>query len=100
MKQRQIEGQKAAQAVAKILRDRFKVRRIVLFGSLLNHEKMHDRSDIDLAVWGLPGHQLIKAGVAVDEVSHAYGFGPIDLVPFEVAFPHIQAAILEKGIDL
>jgi predicted nucleotidyltransferase len=72
----------------------------VLFGSLLDHERMGDRSDIDLAVWGLPHNRETKAWMAANYILSPYNFPPIDLVPIEKAYPYIKEAIEAEGVDL
>ena len=42
-----------AHRAATLLRKRYAAQRVVLFGSLLNQERFTDRSDVDLAVWGI-----------------------------------------------
>jgi uncharacterized protein len=100
MRIRQQEGWEAARKVAKMLKDDFGVERTVLFGSLLNHEHMHNHSDIDLAVWGLAKAQETKAWTAANYILGPYNFPPIDLVPFEKAYPHIREAIETEGVEL
>jgi predicted nucleotidyltransferase len=100
MKVRQQEGWEAARKVAQMLKDDFGVERVVLFGSLLDPERMGDRSDIDLAVWGLSRHRETKAWMAANYILRPYNFPPIDLVPIEKAYPYIKAAIKAEGIEL
>ncbi|TVQ41957.1 MAG: nucleotidyltransferase domain-containing protein [Gloeocapsa sp. DLM2.Bin57] len=95
MRQRQQEGWKVARCCARILKEEFKVRRVVLFGSMLNHEEMSPQSDIDLAVWDLPEEDLWKAGAAIER-GHDFS---VDLVEVQKAKPHILKAI-EKGREL
>ena len=47
------EARAAAEAAARRIGERLGVRRVVLFGSLVRG-RFHDRSDIDLAIEGLP----------------------------------------------
>lgn len=100
MKIRQKEGWEAARKVAQMLKAEFGVERAVLFGSLLNHERMHDGSDIDLAVWQLPDNRFFEAWAAANDVLGPYDFPPIDLVPIEKAYPEIRAVIEKKGVEL
>ncbi len=51
----------AARKCAHILYDKYRVHRVYLIGSLANPEDFHERSDIDLAVEGLPSHLYFKA---------------------------------------
>ena len=95
MKERQQQGLEVARKCAQILKEEFGVQRVVLFGSILNPEKMWWGSDIDLAVWGLPEKDFLKAGAAIE---WGHGF-PIDLVEIQHAKPHILKAI-GQGIEL
>lgn len=103
MRKRQQQGWEIARQCAQVLKKQFGVEKVVLFGSLLNHEEMHWRSDIDLAVWGLGKYDLFKAGAAADRVirnSPPYDFPPIDLVDVSIAKPHILEAIEKEGVEL
>lgn len=95
MKQRQQQGLEVARKCAQILKRNFGAGRVVLFGSMLNPERMTWHSDIDLAVWDLPEEDYFKAG-AVIERGHNF---PIDLVEVQHAKPHILKAI-EQGMEL
>jgi uncharacterized protein len=68
--------------------------KVFLFGSLLN-ESFYERSDMDLAVWGLPENLYFKAVAQLHGIS---GF-EVDLVEAENAMPHILEAIAQ-GIEL
>ncbi len=95
MKERQQLGIKVARECARILKAEFGATKVVLFGSMLNPERMTWRSDIDLAVWGLPEKDLFRAGAAIER-GHDFS---IDLVEVQHARPHILKAI-EQGMDL
>lgn len=95
MKQRQQQGWHVAQHCALILKEKFGVKRVVLFGSMLDYESMSWHSDIDLAVEGLAASDLWKAGAALEK-GHDFS---IDLVELELAKPHIIKAIAQ-GVDL
>jgi predicted nucleotidyltransferase len=96
MKQRQEQGFKVAKYCAEVLKQRFGVEKVVLFGSLLDYKIMNWHSDIDLAVWGLPEENYFQAvGILLDI---AQGFS-VDLVEFQYAKPHILTAISE-GCEL
>ena len=95
MKERQQQGLEVARKCAVTLKEEFGAARVVLFGSLLDPERMTWRSDIDLAVWGLPEADFFKAGAAI-EYGHDW---MIDLVEIQHALPHILKAI-EDGMEL
>lgn len=95
MKERQQRGLEVASECARILKDEFGAQRVVLFGSLLDPERMTWHSDIDLAVWGLPEMDYFRAGAAIER-GHDF---PIDLVEVQHAKPYILKAI-EQGMEL
>ena len=95
MKQRQQQGLEVARKAASILKQEFKAERVVLFGSMLDHERMWWGSDIDLGVWGLRSEDFFKAGAAIER-GHNFS---IDLVEIQSAKPHILNAI-EQGQEL
>jgi predicted nucleotidyltransferase len=95
MKQRQKKAWEVARQCSRVLKEQFGVSRVVLFGSMLNAQKMSPRSDIDLAVWDLPESDLFRAGAAIER-GHEFD---VDLVEVQKAKPHILKAI-EKGVEL
>ena len=97
MSKRQQKGLVAARRCAQILREQFGAKRVVLFGSLLNHEEMSWRSDIDLAVWGLPKNDYFRAVSQMLVVEPEFD---VDLVEIQNAKPHILKAIEAEGVEL
>jgi uncharacterized protein len=89
-----IEGLQAARSAAQMLRQKFGVTRVVLFGSMRDRN-IHENSDIDLAVWGLPESDYFKA------VGKLQGLGKFqfDLVEPQNASSYIRDAI-SRGIEL
>ena len=101
MRQRQQIGLTIAKQAAQILKEQFHADRVVLFGSLLNVEAMHEHSDIDIAVWGLADDQLLSAWSTLDSsIDFQSTFPYIDLVPAEKAFPYIQDSIEKAHLEL
>lgn len=86
-----------AREAARLLYDDFGVRRVILFGSLAHGAWFHSRSDIDLAVEGLPGSLFWKAWVAVERLDTSI---EVDLVPLEAAKPAIREVVEKEGIVL
>ena len=95
MKQRQKEGLDIAKQCAYLLKKKYGVAKVFLFGSLLNHEKMTLHSDIDLAVSNLSEKDYFKA---IADLDSGHNF-EIDLVEIQKAYPHILEAIYQ-GIKL
>jgi len=87
-----------AQACARRLVQDFGARGVYLFGSLLEEELVHERSDIDLAVEGLEGKLYLKALSQVWELLPA-GV-ELDLVLLERAWPGLSERVKEEGVLL
>ena len=94
MKVRQQQGWQAARRAAKDLKE-FGAQRVVLFGSMLDSERMTWHSDIDLAVWGIRSEDYLRAGAAAEK-GHDF---PVDLIDAQSAPPHILVAI-HQGMEL
>lgn len=75
-----------------MLRQRFGVKRVILFGSAAGDAPWHSRSDLDLAVEGLRSEDHLRA------LNACYELLPpgleLDLVPLESAWPEMRARIL------
>ncbi len=83
-----------AQQAAQILQQEFGAQQVAVFGSMLTRDRVHERSDLDLAVWGLEPSRYYQA------VSRLLDLDPsldIDLVEVERAKPNIRAAIEREG---
>ncbi len=63
--------------------------RVWLFGSLARGRPQDDRSDIDLAVEGLPPDRYYRALSELDQLVHC----PVDLVELEHASPELRSQI-------
>jgi len=90
------EARNLADKVAQELRRRFAAHRVVLFGSLARSE-FSDRSDIDLAVWGIPPGKFYRA------VAFASGYSKdwsIDLVDGEDCPESLLGSIEQEGVVL
>jgi predicted nucleotidyltransferase len=85
---------KAAKACMCLLRERFGVRRVVLFGSLAGQGTWHTQSDVDLAVEGLAPSEFFHAYSACRDLLPRGT--ELDLVPLERASPEMRARILEE----
>lgn len=82
---------------AALLKNKFSVPRVVVFGSIATPELFHARSDIDLAVWGMDGSDYFRAVGVLQALDPEFS---IDLVLFDEASPGLQKTILSEGIDL
>ncbi|WP_242023113.1 nucleotidyltransferase family protein [Pseudanabaena mucicola] len=94
LRQLQSRGIETAKQAARILRQQFRVTRVVLFGSMLQPE-IHANSDIDLAVWNLSKSDYFQAVGKLQGLSEF----EIDLVEAENVSDYIVEAIAQ-GLEL
>lgn len=94
LRQLQSSGIETAKQAARILRQKFSATRVVLFGSMLQ-PKIHENSDIDLAVWNLSKSDYFQAVGKLQGLSEF----AIDLIEAENASDYIVEAIAQ-GIEL
>lgn len=88
------ELRKLAEKCIEILKSKYKVKRIFIIGSIVSGF-VHEKSDIDLVVVGLPAELYIKA------LTDLYDFLPqgteLNLIPFESAFKSFRTKIVKEG---
>lgn len=96
--QRQERAWAVAREAAALLKSRFGARRVRVFGSLPT-AWFHERSDIDLAVEGIPLDRLSEAEAALADLAPEFH---VDLVPLEEIgdAPRLLRRIEEEGVDL
>lgn len=88
---------KVARQGAELLKKEFGAERVVVFGSLAQSELFHDRSDIDLAVWGISEEVYLRAlGCLLD----LHGDFSVDLVRVEEASDRLRQRIEHDGVLL
>jgi uncharacterized protein len=90
-------AKKIAQRATSILKERFGVNRVVLFGSVVEPKRFHANSDIDLAVWDLSGREYFQAVGVLQSLDPDF---KIDLISFHEALPALQEVILRDGKEL
>jgi predicted nucleotidyltransferase len=95
---RQERAWAVARAAARLLKECFGARRVRAFGSLPT-PWFRERSDIDLAVEGVPPERLGEAEAALAELAPDFR---VDLVPLEALrdAPRLLRRIEEEGVDL
>lgn len=82
---------------AAMLKSRFAVRRVVIFGSLAHAAWFIPDSDVDLAVEGLAPKDYWQAWRMVEEI---ISDRPVDLIEIEAAGESLRRAIERYGIEL
>ncbi|PIG93766.1 hypothetical protein CSQ79_09060 [Gloeocapsopsis sp. IPPAS B-1203] len=103
MVQRYQRGWEVAREAAEILK-RFGADRVVVFGSLLDQQRIHLRSDVDLAVGGLNSKYYFQAVARLQEIDSTFA---VDLVEIDNSYLYIKNAIalraryaIAQGIEL
>lgn len=86
-----------ARKAAAMLKSRFGVRRVVIFGSLAHAAWFIPDSDVDLAVEGLAPKDFWQAWRIVEEI---ISDRPVDLIELEAASESLRRAIKRHGIEL
>lgn len=86
-----------ARQAAHLLRQKFRARRVVLFGSLAQPAEFTRWSDIDLVAWGIPGDRFYAAVAAVTGLSPDF---KVDLIDPDTCRPGLMAVIERDGVEL
>jgi uncharacterized protein len=94
---RRRRGLALAEQAAARLKGEFGARRVVVFGSVLRPKLFHERSDVDLAVWGLDERLYLRALAALLDLDAEIS---VDLVEAEQAQPELIQLIEKDGIAL
>jgi predicted nucleotidyltransferase len=84
----------ATERCVRVLKDKYNIRRAFLIGSLVKGF-IHERSDIDLVVEGLPPELYIKALTELWDLLPA-GV-ELNLIPYEDAFESLREKAINEG---
>ncbi|MBI1930796.1 nucleotidyltransferase domain-containing protein [Candidatus Poribacteria bacterium] len=95
LEQRRERAWKLARQAATFLREHFGVSQVVVFGSLARNDRLHLRSDVDLAVWGLDEKLYYRA---VGRLLALDASIEVDLVMAEDAPATLRTTIEREGI--
>ena len=99
-KERQLRKDKAwilAKQGANLLKEQFKVSKVVVFGSLIREDCFTSWSDIDLAAWGISPQDTFRAMEAVKDLDQDI---EINLVDIETCSKNLKLNIEKDGILL
>ena len=94
--QRREEAWLAVREVVAILRTRFGAREVVAFGSLTGRGPFTERSDVDLAVAGIPPGEFFRAWAVASAACPL----ELDLVDLADCSPGLRKLIAEEGVPL
>ncbi len=90
------EAQAVARAIGQELVRRFGAKRVVMFGSLARGD-FGRRSDIDLAVWGIPAADFYRAVAFASGYSSAW---EVNLVDAEDCPGSLREVITREGVEV
>lgn len=79
---------------AKLLREKYAIPQVWVFGSLLRPERFYERSDIDLAVWELEDQNWLQVLGDLFEIDADFS---IDLVELKFTTESLRQRVLEEG---
>ena len=80
--------------IAQMLKEKYKVKRVFLIGSAVTG-CIHERSDIDIVVEGLPPELYMDALVDANDIVERKI--EVNLIPYEKAFESLRKKTLEEG---
>jgi predicted nucleotidyltransferase len=94
---RQERAWRLARQAAELLKTRYGVQQVSVFGSLAHPDRFTQWSDVDLAAWGLTASNWLKASAAVRSLA-----GDIELNVVDVSgcSAELLAAIERDGVAL
>ncbi len=100
MRRREARYQRAwqlAREAAQLLRREYGATRVVVFGSLLRPSMFDERSDVDIAAWGLSPQDTLRAMSAVAYLDREI---EVNLVDVSTCQPGILHVIEQEGVDV
>ncbi|MGK7903081.1 MAG: hypothetical protein AB4352_17045 [Hormoscilla sp.] len=78
---RHAQAWELARIAAKLLREKFGVTRVVVFGALFERIRCGHSADIELAAWGIPPRQYLSAADTVATINPEF---EVDLIDLEI----------------
>lgn len=99
---REIESRRSqawpvARQAARLLKEKFGVSQVLVFGSLAHGHWFHPSSDIDLAIWGITDSEFWRAWAEVDGLAEAFS---INLVIAETLPTSVRDEIIGYGVTV
>ncbi len=98
LRQRKLDLYRKAKVCAQVLKENYHVTQVILFGSLTGDKSIHERTDIDLAVVGLPSKDYFHALALLYEIPP--NDANVDLITLEDAPETLNQRIKNTGEPL
>ena len=97
LERRREQAWMAARQAARSLKERFKMTRVVVFGSLARNSGFTHWSDVDIAVWGIAPEDTFQAiGMMMDLETEI----AVNLVDVNTCYSSLLRAIEQDGIEV
>ncbi len=96
LKQKHKLALKKAKTIARLLKNKYGIQKVVLFGSLVN-DKFWEHSDIDIAVYGMDVERYLDILWEVYQIALPF---KIDMIPVEKATGKLVKKIEQEGEEL
>ncbi len=87
----------SARRAAEVLRAQYSATKVLAFGSLVQMGRFDERSDIDLAVVGVPPAKFFRASA---DAAAIVGKFELDVVDLTSCAPELRETILREGVPL
>ena len=94
LKKKRQKAREEAEKAASTLKKEFNAEKVWLFGSLIQEDKFHERSDIDLAASGIPPEKFYKA---LGKITREIEDFKIDLVDMDDTRDSLRKRIKKEG---
>ena len=89
---------KKAKVVAKVLKEKYHAKEVILFGSLIwRPEFLWRGTDIDLMVKGIDDDRYFEILADISSIAHPFH---VDLILYEKAWPLIKKRARKEGVGL
>lgn len=94
---RRSQAWELARTAAKLMREKFGAKRVVVFGALFERIRCGHSADIELAAWGIPPRQYLLAADTVASINPEL---EVDLIDLEICSDWDLEAIEDYGVEL
>ena len=97
VKERFYKAWELVRKISKVLYEKYKVKEVIVFGSLTDISSFNEWSDIDIAIVGIPDNLYFRAIAEITSISEDFD---IDIIDVESCKESLKKVIMEKGIRI
>ena len=88
---------RAIPKISNLLKKKFEVDKVYLFGSCISSEYFHQRSDVDIGVQSLSSDNYLTATYDVNTLEHGF---KVDLINMKTCDDDLRNKILREGREI